>query len=142
MPTNLRVQTEKRTLKVQSSRIVKVDTPRTVIIERDSQHQVRISRPVRQVKITTTRLTRQVNKRHIRVAAQQGAPGRDGVGANYTHIQTQPTSLWVIRHALGRNPGVTVMQNGVEVEASVRYIDLNRVEISFLSAQTGEAYFI
>ena len=140
--SKLRVQKSERIIKVRESRLISVDSPRTLIIKKEGQKQVKIRPQVKQFKITTRRLVRQDKKKVFKIGAQQGAPGRDGVGANYTHTQSAPSSLWVIRHNLGRNPGVTIIQNGVEVETAVRYIDLNRVEIMFLTPETGEAYFI
>ena len=142
MNKRLRVEKNERIIKIRENRVKNVDAPRYLVIEKAGQKQVKISPQIKQFKIITRRLVRQTEKKIVKIGAQQGAPGRDGVGAPYTHTQSAPSSLWVIRHNLGRHPGVTVIINGVEVETAVSYIDLNRVEIMFLTPETGEAYFI
>lgn len=70
-----------------------------------------------------------------------GTPGGEDGGEPYVHIQSTPSSEWVIEHNLGYNPGVTVVDSGGtrwfggEVHDSI-----NQVTLTFSAAFSGRAY--
>jgi hypothetical protein len=84
----------------------------------------------------------------------QGAPGPSGTpgpegpkgdpGSTpqaYTHDQGVPEILWHIEHGLGFHPNISVVDSaGTLVEGTVRYIDVNVVEIDFTAPFGGVAY--
>ncbi len=68
----------------------------------------------------------------------QGDPGLTG-GSAYSHVESAPSSDWVINHNLNRYPHVTVIVGGEDVDAEVTYNSLNQVTVSFGSPQSGRA---
>ncbi len=52
--------------------------------------------------------------------------------AHYTHLQTNPSSVWYVTHNLGYNPVVAIYdENGVEMEGLVD-IDINNTSLRIL----------
>lgn len=82
----------------------------------------------------------------VEVPGFQGPPGPIGPqgpsgDAYYRHVQSAASSLWVVEHALGKYPSITVVDSGgTEVEGAVSYIDNNIIHVSFVGAFSGEAY--
>lgn len=72
----------------------------------------------------------------------QGPAGPAGGEDNrYTHIQPASSDVWIIEHNLSRHPSVTVVDSaGTVIIGSVRYVDLNTVEVRFSVAFQGKAY--
>lgn len=69
-----------------------------------------------------------------------GIPGDEQV-RSYAFSQGTPTTTWHIEHGLGFYPNITVVDSaGTIVEGSIRYIDLNIVEIDFTWPFGGVAY--
>jgi len=54
------------------------------------------------------------------------------------HIQSEPTSTWIIAHNFGRRPAVTVYVDGSIVDTDV-VVTENQVSISFPAPYTGSA---
>lgn len=54
--------------------------------------------------------------------------------SNYTYQQLVPAATWLITHNLNKFPSVTIIDNGIIVEAAVEYIDLNTVLVEFYRA--------
>lgn len=70
----------------------------------------------------------------------QGPAGENGPpGERYSFTQASPASDWVINHNLNIYPHVTVIVDGIEVDAEVSYNSLNQVTVSFGSPQSGRA---
>ena len=71
-----------------------------------------------------------------------GAPGGGGGGpVSYVHVQGIAAASWIITHALGRFPNVTVVDSsGANCEGQVGYIDESALTIQFSAAFTGTAY--
>ena len=71
----------------------------------------------------------------------EGPPGAGVEDLTYVHTQGTPSDTWMVVHNLGRWPSVEVVDTGGSVVIpSVRYIDVNTVELSFGSPTTGKAY--
>lgn len=61
----------------------------------------------------------------------------------YEHYQTNPSTSWVIPHALGRYPIVRVFIGNQEVQpASITFDTLDQVTITFSTPQVGQAKLI
>lgn len=61
---------------------------------------------------------------------------------HYTHNQETASAKWVVKHNLGKNPAVTIVDSaGTEVIGDVIHNDINTVTISFTAAFSGKAYF-
>lgn len=61
---------------------------------------------------------------------------------HYTHNQETASAKWVVKHNLGKNPAVTIVDSaGTEVIGDVVHNDINTVTISFTAAFSGKAYF-
>lgn len=73
-----------------------------------------------------------------------GAPGDTLPGsgdASYIHEQNTPSDEWTIDHNLAKYPSVTIVDSANdEVGGEVRYIDANRVVVSFSAAFVGRAF--
>lgn len=75
-----------------------------------------------------------------------GPPGPQGPsGGNaafYTHNQSEASDNWVVPHNLGFRPGgvLVVDSGGTEMEGVVSHIDINTLQISFVSSFGGHAY--
>lgn len=68
----------------------------------------------------------------------QGPPGPPG--SYYFHVQSTPSSAWVVDHNLGRPVHVTVfVPAGVEADTDVVHNTVNQVAITFATPQTGTA---
>lgn len=77
----------------------------------------------------------------VEVPGPQGVPGGFGV-AYFEHVQSTPASEWVIVHGMARLPVVSIIIDGVEVDASVvEHIDNNTVRVEFPTPQSGKAVF-
>jgi len=64
-----------------------------------------------------------------------------GGDKTFNHNQGTASSVWTINHNLGKNPSVTVIDNGNSVvEGEILYIDINTISITFSSAFAGDAY--
>lgn len=72
----------------------------------------------------------------------KGDPGGGVTDAHYEHIQAEPSAVWEIEHALGKQPAVSIVDSsGEEVEGEVdRTLGLNRVRVTFCGAFSGAAY--
>ena len=74
---------------------------------------------------------------------RQGVPGPPGASGdlNAVHQQAFALAVWQVTHNLGKRPSVTVVDSaGDAVEGSVRYLDDNRLTITFSAAFSGSAY--
>jgi len=75
----------------------------------------------------------------------EGPPGKEGPAGSgdlhYTFTQGSPSALWTIKHGLGKNPSVTVLDTaGDEVEGITEYLGLDELTITFSAPFSGEAY--
>jgi hypothetical protein len=61
---------------------------------------------------------------------------------SFTYTQTTPSSTWVITHALGHLPSVTIVVGGEEVDADVDYPSLTQVSITFAEPQVGSVELV
>lgn len=58
------------------------------------------------------------------------------------YTQLSAAALWSVIHNLGKYPAVDVVDTGNSVLIpDVKYIDTNRVDLTFASATSGKAYF-
>lgn len=58
----------------------------------------------------------------------------------FEHIQSAAAAVWTVAHNLGRRPVVQVFSaGGVEVWAAILHLNVNTVQISFQTPQTGTA---
>ncbi len=70
-----------------------------------------------------------------------GPTGPTGSETTYIHTQTGSSSLWTIQHNLNRYPSIEVVDSaGSLVLGSVRYIDTNQIEVSFVYPFSGRAF--
>jgi len=61
---------------------------------------------------------------------------------HYMHNQGTASDTWVVKHNLGKNPAVTVVDSaGTEVIGDVMHNDINTVTLTFTAAFSGKAYF-
>jgi hypothetical protein len=61
--------------------------------------------------------------------------------ATYVHEQQVPSDTWIVEHALGRYPGVTVIDTcDTVVVGDVVYLGENKLRLSFCAAFAGRAY--
>lgn len=73
--------------------------------------------------------------------AVTGPPGPPGLDSHYAHVQSSPSSVWVINHELGKYPSVTVVDSsGTEVVGDVEYLSVSSVRVTFTGAFSGKAY--
>lgn len=69
----------------------------------------------------------------------QGDPGVSG--ASYVHNQNVASTLWIVDHFLGRYPSVTVIDSaGDEVEGELKYINSDKLTLSFSAPFGGQAF--
>lgn len=60
---------------------------------------------------------------------------------NYVHVQSSPSSSWVITHNLAKKPSVVVVDSADEVVyGEVIYDSDNQVTLTFAGAFSGKAY--
>lgn len=60
---------------------------------------------------------------------------------NYAHVQSIPSTNWVIKHNLGYNPVVrTENAMGVDMEGVITHDTVNQLTITFSQPVTGTAY--
>lgn len=70
-----------------------------------------------------------------------GDPGPAGSGGSASFSQVSPAATWVITHALGFHPSVTIVDSGgTTVEGDITYDSLSQVTVRFTSAFSGTAY--
>jgi hypothetical protein len=72
----------------------------------------------------------------------QGVPGLNATGGirYYDHIQVEAIPTWLIPHNLGVYPDVDIIDSdGSIVQAAVKYLDINTVEIDFGVPFSGNA---
>lgn len=63
-----------------------------------------------------------------------------GGDKHYRHVQGSASDTWVISHALGKRPAITVTDSaGTEVIGDVQHINDNLTIISFAGIFSGEA---
>lgn len=77
------------------------------------------------------------------MSAELHAPGTTtgGSDAHYVFEQDTPSTLWLVDHALGKHPSVTVVDSaGTQVEGGVDHVDENSLTITFGYAFSGVAY--
>lgn len=92
--------------------IVNEDTPNTVIINQDAPNQV---------------------------VVRLGVPG--AVTRRHVHTQASPSTTWIINHALGGKPSVTVVDSAdTMVIGEVTYNSNTQVTVTFTAAFSGYAY--
>ncbi len=75
----------------------------------------------------------------------KGTPGEihweEVISKEYIHEQQTASTLWTIQHNLFMYPAVTVVDSaGTEVEGSIKYIDMNTVELEFSNPFAGRAF--
>lgn len=72
-----------------------------------------------------------------------GPAGTDGTGdKNYRHQQMLPAAVWTVVHGLDKYPAVSIADSaGTIVVGDVDYLDANTVQLTFVAAFSGEAYF-
>lgn len=77
------------------------------------------------------------------IEVDKGLKGDPGTSAAfyYLHVQTVPSSGWLINHNLGSIPSVSVIIGDEEVDADVHHPDENSTYIEFPSPYTGKAVF-
>ena len=64
-----------------------------------------------------------------------------GIDQTYIHTQSAASDVWEIKHNLGRQPNVTVVDSaGTVVIGDVLYIDDDTITIHFAGAFSGSAY--
>jgi hypothetical protein len=72
-----------------------------------------------------------------------GPQGAAGVSAPYVHIQSSPSSIWIINHNLGRMVSASIFDSGgVEIAAQCQNTSINQAVIYFNIPIVGTAYFI
>lgn len=83
---------------------------------------------------------------YVPVPAYQPEPGAGRViGASlewnpmFTFYQNSSVTPWIINHTLDHEPAVTIIVDGVEVDANVTYPSPGVVEVNFESPQSGTA---
>lgn len=60
---------------------------------------------------------------------------------HFTFIQSVPSNTWIIKHDLGKNPSVSVVDSaGTDVIGECDYIDDNNVILRFTGIFSGKAY--
>jgi len=69
------------------------------------------------------------------------SPSRTSADIHYVWDQQAAQSVWDITHNLGKYPNVTVIDTGSNViYGDIQYLTVNRLQISFASANAGKAY--
>ena len=92
--------------------VVNEDTPNTVIINQDAQNQV--------------------------VVRLGGAAGNT---RRHVHVQSVPSTVWVIIHSLGGKPSVMVTDTAdTVVIGEVKYDSNTQITVEFTTAFSGYAY--
>ena len=79
----------------------------------------------------------------VQVVGIPGPTGAPGADADKSDVWTQSSaaSVWVITHALGKFPSVTVVDSaGTLVEGDVEYNSITQITLSFGAAFAGLAY--
>lgn len=72
----------------------------------------------------------------------QGPPGALGSDLHYVHHQGVPADTWIVEHALGKYPAVSVVDSaGEEVRGDVRHESVNRSVLRFSAPFSGMAFF-
>lgn len=60
---------------------------------------------------------------------------------NYTHVQSLPSSTWIINHNLNRTPSVTVVDSSGQLHiGNVIYLSNNSIQVEFSAGFSGKAY--
>lgn len=68
-------------------------------------------------------------------------PGGDDGDLHYHHVQAVPSSTWIIVHALGKYPAVSVVDSGGStVIGDVKYDSTDQLTVTFAAAFSGEAF--
>ena len=61
---------------------------------------------------------------------------------SYIHYQDIPSTIWEVKHGLGKYPSVTIVTSaGDVVYGDIIYIDINTVRLEFTASFAGRAYF-
>jgi hypothetical protein len=69
------------------------------------------------------------------------SPSKTSADIHYVWDQQAAQSVWDITHNLGKYPNVTVIDTGNNViYGDIQYLTVNRLQISFASANAGKAY--
>jgi hypothetical protein len=64
----------------------------------------------------------------------------DASGSTYVYTKSVAEAVWDINHNLGKFPSVVILDSSDdEVEGDVRYINPNRITITFSAAFAGRA---
>lgn len=88
--------------------------------------------------VTRITLTTSPTNVVIQSPGPQGPPGADGSpGARYEHIQSAPSSTWVINHNLGFYPISEILISNEPVDADIAHNSVNSLTVTFPSPQTG-----
>lgn len=71
----------------------------------------------------------------------EGPMGPTGSASTYTHTESLPNTVWIVQHNLDRYPSVEVVDSaGSTVIGHTRYVDSNRIELTFVYPFSGKAY--
>lgn len=61
--------------------------------------------------------------------------------STYTHNQLLAANEWIIKHNLGKYPGITIVDSaGSVIIGDITYISENEIKVSFTGAFSGKAY--
>lgn len=76
------------------------------------------------------------------IPGPQGPTGPPGpAGGTGVFIQNSPAAQWIITHALGYRPNVSIVDSGgVVVEGRVQYVDATTILADFSTPFSGVAY--
>ena len=67
--------------------------------------------------------------------------GSGGSDKHFEYTQATPSATWEIEHNLGKEPAVSVVDSaGSSVVGDCKYINTNKIIITFSSAFSGKAY--
>ncbi len=75
-------------------------------------------------------------------AGPQGPPGPPGPsGAHHEHLQSSPSSEWIVNHNLGYYPVAIVIIDDRSTGDTVRHTSINSFSVDFASPQTGRVEY-
>lgn len=103
------------------------------VVSRPVLRQVVTQEPTERVVVATPPAQRVL----VAAPGPQGPPGESGT--SYSHEQTVPAATWILRHDMGRTPGVTLVVDGRVVFTDIAYPDLNTVTITWPVPTVGRA---
>ncbi len=60
---------------------------------------------------------------------------------SYVFVQPTPASIWIIEHDLNKYPNVSIEDStGDDIMGQISYINLNKVQLTFIVSISGTAY--